>query len=622
MLTIVLAVLGNYIWIESELAKTIKHLVGIDNPEVEIIIVLDGKQWLSIPILRTLSSQKLPIKIIIKENPGNDFASLWNLALKELQTGYILFIWPGCLPDLHAVRENLIGESIVSFTDPNVFSQINAAPELILSQIHHVLQCKNIFQLQNTFIHRSIFSSIGEFDESPLNGNDCTWEFFLRAEEHHIRINLLSGGICHARWELTDFPVNQVSRIPIHISHFYSIKAAKQINKEAVFLKNLYADIPDSDKYPCLQKVEINPVSNGKAPPIKIAVISGIYDYVHNQLCFYNYFESLFGRGDFMFIPLLDIIVQPQRDLSEMNCVIISRGREYNLLEVLKYCKKNHIPTIYMIDDNWFWVGKDWEKDYGKMFSPGSISYQVFMKCLAECDAVMVYSKIMAEDVSPYAQKIIQLPVNIQPDHFSNKITSPELQKIVDEVLDWRKETHGLVIGYAGSLRYTDVAFKALYEAIKSCKTPIKPLLFGHFTQKQMEIFKNGDPILIPYTNYQNYASFLGNLQPDLLLAPLEENRTSMSKAPNKYLEYSVIGAAGIYSNVSPYTDVIRSGVNGILVENNIDAWKKAILELIMHPEGMKRIAVNAKNEVIEKYSTSKISKEFIEAINSIVHEK
>jgi glycosyltransferase involved in cell wall biosynthesis len=111
----------------------------------------------------------------------------------------------------------------------------------------------------------------------------------------------------------------------------------------------------------------------------------------------------------------------------------------------------------------------------------------------------------------------------------------------------------------------------------------------------------------------------LGNSKPDLLLAPLEQNRTSMSKAPNKYLEYSVIGAAGIYSNIHPYTDVIQSGVNGILVEDNIDEWKKAILELIIHPKQMRHIAITAKNDVIENYSTQKNSRKFIEALMSVV---
>jgi len=59
--------------------------------------------------------------------------------------------------------------------------------------------------------------------------------------------------------------------------------------------------------------------------------------------------------------------------------------------------------------------------------------------------------------------------------------------------------------------------------------------------------------------------------------------------------------------------------VNGILVEDNIDEWKKAILALISHPKQMRRIAITAKNDVIEKYSTLKISRKFIEAIESVV---
>jgi glycosyltransferase involved in cell wall biosynthesis len=229
---------------------------------------------------------------------------------------------------------------------------------------------------------------------------------------------------------------------------------------------------------------------------------------------------------------------------------------------------------------------------------------------------------MMAEDVSQFAKKTIQLPVNIQVSHFRKNITSPDLKKIVTDILDWRKETNGLVIGYAGSLRYNDVAFEALNEAIKASPRPVKALLFGHFTQKQLGIFKNVDPLLIPYTNYQNYASFLGNLKPDLLLAPLDKNRTSMSKAPNKYLEYSAVGAAGIYSNIPPYSDVVRSGENGVLVEDRVEAWEEAILDLILQPIKMRRIAENARKDVIKNYSTSKISKQFINMIKSVAYEE
>jgi glycosyltransferase involved in cell wall biosynthesis len=589
---------------------------------VEIQLVLDGKAWLSTPIVRTLSSQKHPFKIIANENPDNNFARLWNLALKEIRSGPVLFIWPGCLPEPTVLNHPPTPGSFVSFVNLDSFSTSNVNPDLVLSQLHHILQCENIFTIQNTLFDRSIFSSIGEFDESPLTGKDCSWELFLRAEEYNIPIRLISGKICPTRWELADFPLKRVQRIPGRVSHFYNIKASREIQKGDAFLESFFSDLPGPEKRQCLPLAGNHPLQKEGQPPIKIAVISGIYDYVHDQLCFYNYFDLLFGQGKFLYVPFLDIHVQGQRDLSEMDVVIISRGRETNLYPVLKYCKENTIPTIYMVDDNWFWVSKDWKKDYGKMFSVKSTSYQVFTTCLRECDTVLVYNKMMAEDVSQFAKKTIQLPVNIQVSHFRKNITSPDLKKIVTDILDWRKETNGLVIGYAGSLRYNDVAFEALNEAIKASPRPVKALLFGHFTQKQLGIFKNVDPLLIPYTNYQNYASFLGNLKPDLLLAPLDKNRTSMSKAPNKYLEYSAVGAAGIYSNIPPYSDVVRSGENGVLVEDRVEAWEEAILDLILQPIKMRRIAENARKDVIKNYSTSKISKQFINMIKSVAYEE
>ena len=85
---------------------------------------------------------------------------------------------------------------------------------------------------------------------------------------------------------------------------------------------------------------------------------------------------------------------------------------------MLDYCRRQSIATIYMIDDNWFWVGKDWPDPYASIFAPGLPEYEMFLACLRECDAVMVYNDVLAEDVRPHARRVIRLPANVRPADF------------------------------------------------------------------------------------------------------------------------------------------------------------------------------------------------------------
>ena len=59
-----------------------------------------------------------------------------------------------------------------------------------------------------------------------------------------------------------------------------------------------------------------------------------------------------------------------------------------------------------------------------------------------------------------------------------------------------------------------------------------------------------------------------------------------------------------------------------MLVEDRVEAWEEAILDLILQPIKMRRIAENARKDVIKNYSTSKISKQFINMIKSVAYEE
>ena len=56
----------------------------------------------------------------------------------------------------------------------------------------------------------------------------------------------------------------------------------------------------------------------------RIAVTGGPWEFAHNQLCFFNHYAQLEGQGLFTYVPLLDRLIEPERNLRDIDAVIIS----------------------------------------------------------------------------------------------------------------------------------------------------------------------------------------------------------------------------------------------------------------------------------------------------------
>lgn len=127
--------------------------------------------------------------------------------------------------------------------------------------------------------------------------------------------------------------------------------------------------------------------------------------------------------------------------------------------------------------------------------------------------------------------------------------------------------------------------------------------------------FLAGLPVETKYTpsipDYYDYLAFSSELEWDIGMAPQWESEFTTCKFYNKLLEYAHIGCAGIYTKIEPYVGVIEDGITGLLVPNEVAAWRDAILRLLKDPDLRFKIASNAyefaqshhnRKVVVEKY--------------------
>lgn len=287
--------------------------------------------------------------------------------------------------------------------------------------------------------------------------------------------------------------------------------------------------------------------------------------------------------------------------------VIFTRARSKNAIKLVEFCNDHNIASLYMLDDNWLTIAKDFPEQ-GQIFVKGKPDYDNFVEIVQKCDAVWYFNDLIKEDLSQYTKKFIQSKISVNPELFQSE------QRIDKE--------GKIIIGYSGSLRWDNAAFRALARVAKKNHN-IKIALIGHMSQEQLGYFEDVEIIYVPFSTYSIYAKKISEIRPDLLIAPLDSSRTSQSKCYNKYIESGIVGAACIFSNVKPYSDVVVNNKNGFLIDGNTEEeWFAKINEIASNVSLLNEVKQNAYKDIIEHYTVDAVLPLVLHNMEAVIHER
>lgn len=607
-------ILGDFWLIERPLSKMVSSIAEFEL-KPQILSIYDGPQWEYTSIAEQFRKLVPNSKAIFTEQITDLPAVLLNHGLKYVQTTFCTFIWPGSI-----VRFDFIPILVQRLkSDPNLAGVVSIFkpdyPSHYSEILFPFLQCVDGVSLQAALFRTDKLLEIGGADPNPIFQRVLDWDVLLRLSENfNIDYYPINSPGPNISWQ--EFPFIKTIPVSYDQIHRCIIKRARyhlSLDKQA-FRLTLPGLPREEQKYfesLCTSR-NYSFASLGRDDVIRVTVTGGIWEPHHNQLCFYNYFELPEGQKQFHWKPVFDYLVNRQ-DIEESDLVIISRGRCPHIRNILDWCESEKIPTLYMIDDNWFTVANDWNV-YADLFSPGKPDYETFLEALRRCTATLVYNPVLEKYVFPYAKRVIRIHINILLDLFL-----PYWPKV-------KQDTHFFVAGYTGSLRYTNAAFEGLADfVLKHSNTKI--FYFGdlnYLPPPLKGIVDENRYICIPYAkNYAQYAKTISKAQPDVLLAPLDNSITSQSKCFNKYLEITAAGATGIYSGISPYTEVIRDGHNGLLIppekNDQPSAWAEALEILLKDPILCRQMALNALTDVKTNFDTSSRYPDFLNMIHRVI---
>lgn len=126
--------------------------------------------------------------------------------------------------------------------------------------------------------------------------------------------------------------------------------------------------------------------------------------------------------------------------------------------------------------------------------------------------------------------------------------------------------------------------------------TELEIMLGQHMPKRLAALPRVKAPAPLPWQAFQQYQR---ERRLHIGLAPLLATPFNQGKSFIKFLDIAAMGGIGIYSNRYPYTEVVRHGENGLLVEDSPDAWQAAFKQLLDNTEATAKMASQAARDAL-----------------------
>jgi GT2 family glycosyltransferase len=295
------------------------------------------------------------------------------------------------------------------------------------------------------------------------------------------------------------------------------------------------------------------------------------------------------------------------------DCVIVQRDvldeSFANLL--VKRCKEHDIKLIYEIDDDLLNIDKT-HPEYKKYLSKSTI-----IKYLIEnADLVTVSTDLLKSKFEGIANNVICISNALDERLWCTKVNSFPI------------ENDTIIVGYMGSFTH-ERDLIIIKNAIKNLQKKLAEnnLKFNFEVIGGMRNTGWIKQIEIPSDNeeYRKFVQWLKKVTANwnIAVAPLADTNINRGKSEIKYLEYTGLDLAGVYSDIGSYNEIIKNGYNGLLVKNNnTKEWEEQIYKLITDSELCSNIKSNARNNLIEKYLLKHRTELWYKTVEELVDKK
>ena len=292
--------------------------------------------------------------------------------------------------------------------------------------------------------------------------------------------------------------------------------------------------------------------------------------------------------------------------------VIVERAWTANITEardLAARCRADGAFLIYTTDDNL--LDLKLEGATSEWLSTGH--QEVIRYLAAEADGVIVSTEPLREQMGPFNERVI-----VVPNALDDRLVPYELSR--------RSEERACVIGYMGTTTHDDdlaMMAPALQRVMRRHAGRVELEIVGAvndadslraFGDLPVRIVQRGHAV-----EYPSFMRWIGReLQWDVGLAPLRDDRFTRCKSDIKFLDYAGMGLAGIFSRVEPYGASVQHLRTGYLADNTVEAWEEGLERLVVDPELRGEMGTRAREYLLANRTLRHKAAEWRDAILSI----
>ena len=305
-------------------------------------------------------------------------------------------------------------------------------------------------------------------------------------------------------------------------------------------------------------------------------------------------------------------------DIRDADILISIRGADPLELSIVKECKRLKKFIIYFLDDDLLNVPKEAECSiyFENELIRKSISEIISLSDVLWTNNYNIAKKYKCENQRVFISKIIFEPTSdLNYEAVKNIVYSKNNNS---DVLEQKQPVR---IGFAGGIDHSKFLDVIVGEAIEIIHTKYKNQVEFEFFGAKPNIAKKLSLKHFSYEkNYEEYINKIKSRKWDFAIAPILETEFHKCKYYNKYLEYSSLGIAGIYTETEPFSFIINNRANGILVKNTTQDWVDAMEEMINDVQLRLRIIEASINNIKEQFNENIVLMDIIENLPELTY--
>ncbi len=264
--------------------------------------------------------------------------------------------------------------------------------------------------------------------------------------------------------------------------------------------------------------------------------------------------------------------------------------------ELVAALRQRGIRLIYTLDDNLL----DVERHQAWYATADSVQCHKVARFLRLADGVIVSTEALKQRCKKLNPRIAVVENALDEQLFLPADSHEPPQP-------WRNNER-LTIGYMGTFSHLQdlmMVLEPLRTVLREAAGLVEFQIVGIAQEESLAACFDGLPFRVLDTGGKHfYPDFVAwarqNLCWDLAIAPLVDNAFTRCKSDIKFLDYSLLGIPGIYSQVEAYRQSVHHGETGWLCPNDPAAWIESLLHAIGHREQRGSISASAFKQVEE----------------------